>query len=266
MNRDHFASFTRAICLGGVLVLASCGEPVDRIVEQSFEQNCKVDANARLTVKNVDGSIRVYGADVHEIKIQAVKKAYGQSRLDKIVINVAAQSNSVAIETIYPPKPKFGLADRSGTVDYVIVVPQTCAIPRLELASGEILIDGMRGAKVSANLVNGRLFDHNGFGTHQLFVANGGLDLVNDWWEAGPSSVDARIVNGNLRAFIPAEAAFHLVAATVDGNISSDFSEKEQRHRGLLVQKIDAIVGGPSQAVVSLHATNGSIQVTAANP
>ncbi len=248
-----------------MLGLASCHEPVDRIVEQTFNQTCKVEPNARLTVRNLDGSIRIYGADTHEVKIEAIKKAYDQARLDKIIINVEAHATSVAIDTIYPPKPKFGLADRSGTVDYIIIVPATCTIPRLELTNGEMLIAGMRGGRVNANLVNGRLFDHNNFGAHELFVANGGLDIVYDWWEQSKFSVDAKIVNGNARAFLPGEAAFHLLAAAVDGNVSSDFSEKENRHRGL-VPKIDAIVGGPSEVVIQLHATNGSIRVAEANP
>ena len=248
-----------AICLAG------CNQEVERIVEQTFDQTCQVEPNARISVKNVDGSIRIYGADTREVKIQAIKKAYGRERLQKIVINVAAQPNAVSIDTVYPPKPKLGLADRSGTVDYVIVVPQTCAIPRLELSSGEILIEGMRGRQVTANLVNGRLFDHNCFGTHQLFVANGNMDVVYDFWEQGEFSVDAKIVNGNIRAFIPGEAAFHLLATTVDGNISSDFTEKEERQRGP-VQKIDTVVGGPSQVTVKIHATNGNIKVSEVNP
>ncbi len=242
-----------------------CHPEVDRIVEQSFDHNYKVDPSARVSIKNTDGSIRVYGADTSEVKIQAIKKAYGRERLDKIVINVAAQANSVSIDTIYPPRPKFGLSDRSGTVDYVIVVPQTCTISRLELANGEVLVEGMRGGKVNANLVNGRLFDRNSFGTHELFVANGGLDIVYDWWERTDLSVDAKIVNGNVRAFIPGDAAFHLLATTVDGSISNDFSEKEERHPGP-TQKVDAAVGGPSQAVVRIHATNGSIRVAEVNP
>jgi hypothetical protein len=248
------------------MCFAGCGEQDDRIVEQIVEQTYKIEPDARVTVRNVDGSIRVYGsAGMHEVKIEAIKKAYGQNRLDKIVINVSAQGNSVSIDTIYPPKPKFGLTDRSGTVDYIIVVPESCTIPRLELTNGELLIEGMRGGKVTASLVNGRLYDHNGFGAHQLFVANGGLDVAYDWWEKGQFSIDARIVNGNARAFIPGDASFHLLASTVDGGISSDFSEQEERN-GDTVQKIDQKVGDPSESVVQIRATNGSIRIAESNP
>ena len=237
----------------------------DRLVEATFEQTYHVNPDARISIKNTDGSIRIYGADTTDVKLQAIKKAYQAGRLDKISINVTAQPNSLSIDTVYPPKPKLGLSDRSGTVDYIVVVPQTCTISRLDLSNGEVLVEGMRGGKVTANLVNGRMFDHNGFGEHELFVANGGLDVVNDWWEHAKFSFNARILSGNVRAFIPADASFQLHASTVEGNIANDFTEAEERHSEA-VHKLDKVIGGPSQSEVRLQATNGSIHIVAANP
>jgi hypothetical protein len=270
MNR-HALKFSRLIwtCLGAgllALLLDGChSSEEDRLVEATFEKTYQVNPDARISIKNTDGSIRIYGAQTTELKLQAIKKAYQQDRLDKIAINVTAQPNSVSIDTVYPPKPKFGLSDRSGTVDYVLVVPATCTISRLDLGSGEVLIEGMRGGKVTANLVNGRMLDHDGFGEHELFVANGGLDIANDWWEKAKFSFDAKIVNGNLRAVIPADASFHLHASTVDGNIANDFTEAEER-RGEPLLKLDTVVGSPSESEVRLQATNGSIHIVAENP
>src|SRR3954470_7531337 len=247
------------------LMLAACHSESDRLVEATFEQTYRVNPDVRISIKNTDGSIRIYGADTPEVKLQAVKKAYQQERLDKISVNVTAQPNSVSIETSYPPKPKLGLGDRSGTVDYILIVPQTCTISRVDLSNGEVVVEGMRGGKVTANLVNGRMFDHNGFGEHDLFVANGGLDIANDWWEQAKFSVTAKIVNGNLRAFIPADASFHLRASTVDGNVANDFTEAEEGHSGP-VRNVDTAVGSSAQAELRLQATNGSIHVIAANP
>jgi len=105
--------------------MAGCGSEVERIVEQTVEQNYKIDPTARVSIRNTDGSIRIYGADTPEIKLQAVKKAYSKDRLDKIVIDVGAQPSSISIDTIYPPKPKTwagrsfrhrGLRDRGSAV------------------------------------------------------------------------------------------------------------------------------------------------------
>lgn len=268
MNRDalKFSVLIRA-CFGPgllALMLAGCHSEEDRLLEATFQQTYHVNPDARISVKNTDGSIRIYGADTTDVKVEAIKKAYQQDRLEKISINVTAQANSVSIDTVYPPKPKLGLSDRSGTVDYILVVPQTCTISRLDLSNGEVQVEGMRG-KVTANLVNGRMFDHNGFGEHELFVANGGLDVVNDWWEHAKFSFNARILSGNVRALIPADASFQLHASTVDGNIANDFSEPEERHSEPL-RKLDTVIGSPSQSEVRLQATNGSIHIVAANP
>lgn len=247
------------------LCLIGCGSQDDRTVEETVEQSYKVDPTARFSIRNTDGSIRIYGADIAEIKLQAVKTAYSRERLEKIVINVAAQPASVAIDTLYPPKPKLGLADRSGTVDYTLIIPRSCIISRLELANGEVLVEGMRGSAVQANLVNGHLIDHNCFGEHHLFVANGMLDVAYDWWEKTKFSVDATIVNGNASAFIPGDASFHLLATTATGSISNEFSEQQDRHGGP-VQKVDAMVGAHPQAEIKIQATSGTIKIAEVNP
>jgi hypothetical protein len=255
----------RALLVAAALCLFGCRADVERVVEESFEKTCQVEPNVRFSLKNTDGSIRLYGASTREIKVQAIKKAYGRDRLDKISINIAAQPGSVSIDTIYPPKPKLGLADRSGTVDYVVVLPETATVARLELATGEVLIEGMRGSKVTASLLNGRMFNHNCFGQHQLLVANGGLDIIFDWWEGQKFSVDAKIVNGNLRALIPSEATFHLNASTDDGQVACDFRERGDRQPELM-KKVEKTIGAGAGADIVLHATNGSIRVIEANP
>jgi len=256
-----WASLAAALSL---FALPGCHSEEDRLVEATFEKNYPVNPDVRISIKNTDGSIRIYGANTAEVKLQAVKKAYQQDRLDKIAINVTAQPSSVSIDTIYPPRPKVALSDRSGTVDYVVVVPQTCTITRLDLSNGEVQVDGMRG-KVAANLVNGRMFDHNGFGEHDLFVANGALDIGNDWWERAKFSFEAKILNGNLRASVPADASFHVYAATTDGKIANDFTEAEQRQNGQ-IRKVDAIVGNSALTDIRLQATHGNIHIMAANP
>jgi DUF4097 and DUF4098 domain-containing protein YvlB len=197
--------------------------------------------------------------------LEAVKKAYRQDRLQGISINVKAQPSLVAIETVFPPKPKFALSDRSGTVDYRLVVPQTCTITRAELNNGEIVLDGLRGNNAHASLVNGRLVSHNCFADVQVFVANGTLEIGYDWWENRRFSVDAKIVNGNTRAAIPGEASFHLVAGTTGGEIDNDFTEQADRHDDH-PQKVDALVGQSSNVEILLQATNGNIQIAESNP
>lgn len=235
------------------------------ILEETTEKNYPIETTAKISIRNADGSIWIYGADIKEMKVRAIKKAYTAERLRQITIDVSIRPGEVSIETKYPPKPRWGLSDRSGTVDYVIVLPWTCDIMRADLANGELLVEGMRGGEVHASLGNGRLYGHNCFTDLHVSVANGGLDVGYDWWETHKFSLDASIANGNARGFIPGQAAFHLVAASVNGKVASDFTEKEQRRQGG-ARKIDMLIGGPSENELKFHAVNGNIKITEVNP
>jgi DUF4097 and DUF4098 domain-containing protein YvlB len=243
------------------VLFAGCGfGGGDRTLEEIVEQTYKIDATATLSLSNADGSIRIYGTDTTEIKLQAVKKTYSAERLSKISVNVSAQPSSVSIRTNYPSKKNWALGDRSGTVDYTLVVPRTCKISRLDLVNGEVLIDGMRGETVHAKLVNGRLYAHNCFSDVHLSVITGGLDVSYNLWEQQKFSIDAQIVNGHTHVFIPGDASFRVFAETEDGQIDNAFAEQAQRN-GEDVSKIDVVVGRTPQAEFRLRAKNGNIEI-----
>ncbi len=268
LNPLRFKSRAFATALISLTLLASCHPGADPTLEDTFDQTYRVDPTARLSISNRDGSIRVYGTggDTREVRVEAIKKSYTAERLQAISVKVAAKSDSISIETIYPPDPASGLADRSGTVDYVVVVPQTMRVSRLDLANGEILLEGMRSDETRANLGTGRLFAHNCFGNVTLAVETGNVALVWDWWEELDFSAIAKIENGNAFAYIPSEAAFHLLAHAATGKIANDFAEKEQR-RVEPINQVDMSVGeGGSRIAIQLEATDGNIKIAEHNP
>jgi DUF4097 and DUF4098 domain-containing protein YvlB len=252
------------LILAVIIGLVATTTKAQPILEETIEKTCPIQPTAKISIRNSDGSIRIYGADINEIRLQAIKRAYRVQRLAQISVKISVEPGQVSIDTEYPSKSKWGFCDRSGTVDYVIVVPWTCDIIRADLVNGELLVEGMRGGKVHARLENGRLFGHNCFTDLHVAVANGGLDVSYDWWEGHKFSLDAEIVNGNARAFIPGDAAFHLVASSVNGHVVSDFIEKEHRQSGG-VPKIDLLVGETSVTDIKVHAINGSIKIAEAN-
>jgi hypothetical protein len=249
------------IYTGIALGLAGCGFDGDRTLEETVEQTYEVDPGATLSIDNVDGCIRVYGAPTTKIEVQAIKKAFSAERLRQIDVNISAQRGAVTIHTNYPPKKNWGLGDRSGTVDYTLVVPETCTISKLELDTGEVLVESMRGPNVQAHLGNGRLFAHKCFGNIQLRVDQGGIDIYYDWWGGDLKfTFDSTNVNVGVHAFIPIDASFHLSAETEDGRIGNDFAEKEQRRAGG-VSKIDSVIGTNAAAELRLRARNGNIKI-----
>jgi DUF4097 and DUF4098 domain-containing protein YvlB len=236
-------------------------------VEEMIDQSYPVEPTATLSVTNRDGSIRVYaaGSETRSVRVEAIKKAYSAERLKAISVQVSAQPNSISIETIYPPDSAAGFSDRSGTVDYVIVVPESIRISKLELTNGEVFIEGMRSEEARAHLGNGRLSAHNCFGNLDLNLDTGNLTITYEWWEDIEFSIRSIIQNGHAYAYIPSEAAFHLIAHTATGKIANDFAEMEER-RAEPINKLDTLVGGGGKTTFQFETQDGNIKIAEHNP
>jgi hypothetical protein len=246
------------------LTLISCGGAVNQPLEETITQTYPLDANASINITNEDGSIRIYGGG-DELKVQATKKAYSVERLRRIKINIVVGADSVEITTDYPPKKKWGFSDRSGTVDYIVVVPETARLVRAELADGELSVEGLRGGSVQARLANGLLSARNCFSDLELTLATGNLSLSFDWWEQTAFVVNGAVTRGNIRSFIPGDASFHIQAEAPQGKIGNDFLEKENRHAEP-ANKIDMVVGSGGEIRMKLRANNGNIRIAETNP
>ncbi len=203
----------------------------------------------------------------NEMRVHAVKRAYRRSRLTQIAIDVSTRPGSVSITTKFPPRSKWGLFDRSGTVDYTVVVPATANIVGLDLDAGEILVDGMRGATTRARLGEGRMFARNCFTNLDLAIRRGNLILSYDWWEKGTFTAEASLAQGNAWAYLPVGGAFHLLAKAVHGEIFNDFEThavaKSAAARGT---KVDALVNGGGEATIKFRVTEGNIKIVEARP
>jgi len=251
---------TRKAVIAASALLCGSALAASPLLEETFEETYPLVANGTLSVLNTEGAIRVYGSSGDEVKIVAIKRAYSQQRLDAIKVLVDAKPDAIAINTVVPPKKEWGLGDRSGTVEYLIYLPQSASISRAELATGEVLVEGMRGAKANATLGTGRLYSHNCFANANLRVARGGLDISYDWWEPREFAVDAGIAKGGVHAWIPPDASFNLAADSETGNVASDFSEKEHRHRH--ASSIAQSVGEGPSVDFRLHASSGNVKVS----
>jgi hypothetical protein len=247
------------------LLLIGCSSASERVLEETIEQSYKIEPTTSISIKNVEGSIQVYGSASTEMTLQAIKRAYSARRLKQIAVNISVKPGAVAIETIFPKKPTWSVFDRSGTVDYTLIVPDNANIAQLELAHGEVSVEEMRGQSVHVRLGTGRFFDHNCFSNMDSAVRRGTLILVYDWWEQGKFSVQANIADGNMWAFLPDDAAFHLIAETVHGKIASDFGEEGERG-AQPITNIDALVHGGGEAEIKMHATEGNIKVVEQAP
>lgn len=252
-----------SLLVTSLISLANCNRPNDRIVEETFDRSYSVDASADININNGDGAVLVYGSNVNEVQVHAVKKAYSRARLAQIAVEVIADPNFISINTNFPPKPRWSLSDRSGTVDYTIVVPGSATISALTLDAGEILLDGLRGKQTRARVGDGRVFVRNCFGNCDVAIRRGNLSLSFDWWEKSTFSAVANIMQGNAWTFFPPDADFRLTAQTVRGKIASDFESKAISASGHGMM-IDAPVDGGGTATIELHVVNGDIKIVEA--
>ena len=153
------------------------GEVLEDVVEKSFP----LDPSGTFSLRAIDGIVEIFGSDSREVTISATKKAFSPERLNAIEIRIDAHSGAINIETTSPPEPRHHFMDRSGTVEYSINLPQTARITRIELPNGELVIKGMRGASITANLGTGQLLTQNCFCDQTIHVKQGTLNVFFDW-------------------------------------------------------------------------------------
>lgn len=241
------------------LLLLVRSEAAIKILEEIVAQKYAVDPDATLSIRNTDGSVRVYGGDLPEISIQAIKKAYTAERLKEIVVDVKATRTNVAIDTIFPPG-KNAWSDRSGRVEYIIIVPQATKITRLDLVNGEVLVEGLRGGSATAHLVNGWLGGHNCFGDLNLSIVTGRLDVAYDWWESHKFSAKASSVSAAIRAILPSHGAVAISARTETGNIANAFGPRQHGSSGP-VRALDTATGPEPESAIEMKTTSGNIRI-----
>ena len=247
-------------CLGAIFLLAGCKGGVDKTLSDLVEESCRLPEEGTLRVKNEDGTIRLYGADVSELHFKALKRAYSEERLKALDVRLASHDDAVSLETSFPPRKKWGRGDRSGTVDYTIVMPQHLKKIELQLTNGEISIDGLRSGTARATVQNGRLSARNCFADLDYLAQNGAIDFYFNWWEAGTYMIKAAIPNGSVGLLVPPSASFHLQAETRGGSITGNLingDEDPHEHR----KKLDTAIGSGEGPTFQLHSGNGNIRL-----
>lgn len=232
-------------------------------LRQEFHQTYPLSENGRVSVENLNGEVRIAVWERNEVKVDAVKRAHKQERLDEAKIEVNATAEAIRIRTNYPDwNQRFTDDDRGrmnnpAVVDYSITVPRKARLESIDVVNGSLEINGVEG-DVKASSVNGRVVARGLLGVAKLSTVNGGLEATFASLDnARPVSLNS--VNGNVTLIIPSDASAVVRAGTVHGAISNDFGL--QVHHGEYVghELYGQIgTGGPS---VKLGNVNGRIMI-----
>jgi hypothetical protein len=253
----------RRLVIASVLALSMLSTSAigSEVLEDIVEKTVPLGPAGTFALHGTDGTIQIYGTDSSEIKIVAIKKAFSSARLKAMEIQIEAKDGLVNVDTVAPAKPRWGLSDRSGTIDYIVNVPQTARITAVNLPNGELMIDGMRGAPITASLGTGRLTTRNCFCDQKVSVESGVVDIMFDWLEEKSVTINAAVNDGNAHALIPVDASFEVHALAKHGRVASDFSEIENRKRGG-VSEINETIGQAPLSKLTMRAVNGNVRIS----
>jgi DUF4097 and DUF4098 domain-containing protein YvlB len=216
-------------------------------------------AGGRVSLKNINGSVRVAVWDRPEVRVDAVKKARTQKRLDEADIQVTAADNAVSIRTVYPDAElrfERGGRDNPASVEYSLTVPRDARVDSIELINGSLEVEGPAG-EIKASSVNGRLVARGLSGPARLSTINGPLEVSFDRLASGTVSLGS--VNGPLTVTLPPDADATLRATTIHGTITNDLglTAAHSPHTG---SSLGGVLGGGA-ARLRLDNVNGSIHV-----
>ncbi|HEY1770716.1 MAG TPA: YajQ family cyclic di-GMP-binding protein [Chthoniobacterales bacterium] len=173
-----------------------------------------------ITIANTDGAIHIFGWNETRVRVATLRQAYSQARLAQLRVETRANTNALTAHTIIPPAHGF-FADKSGTIEYTINVPETAHLI-LKETNGEISIDGLRGGDAEIDLVNGRVTARNCIGRVRARAKTGALEVISQWWENFPASFDYAIDYGTIRALLAPGSQFQIDALTTHGGIDDD--------------------------------------------
>jgi hypothetical protein len=243
-----------------LLCLIGCRSAVEHAVDQTTEEEYQVDPTASLSVRNTEGSVVIHGSDSPKLTLRTVKKARNAERLRAIAVNVTAEPVSVSITTNLRREKNKAFSANAGTVDYEITAPRTLTISRLDLASGKVRIEEMRGESIRASVVDGELAVHNCFGEIDLDVGNGEIDVSCDRGKYERFFLNAQIIQGNFRLSLPRDAPFHIKAETSNGKLINDFADMVELNRGGS-GKIDISQGRVPRSEIKIRVITGDIKI-----
>jgi len=243
------------------LIPGALGSDQGGKLAEEFHKVYPLSAQGRIEIENLNGPVHISSWDRDEVKVDAVKSAWTQERLDEARIEIRSDENSLTIRTEYPDHDHtFNHDDRRNnnpaSVEYTLTVPRQARLDEIKLVNGRLDVQDVAG-EVRASCVNGRIQARNLQGPVELDTVNGELDASLSQLTSSPLKLSS--VNGALRVTLPSDAKAEIQASTVSGHITDDFGLAVKRHQ-FVGQSLHGELGGGG-AEVRLSNVNGTIEI-----
>ena len=232
-------------------------------VREEFHKTYPLSHTGRVSLENLNGSVRISVWDRNDIQVDAIKRAYKRERLNEATIEVNSNPEAIRIRTDYPDYNQSfdddgrGRMNNPAVVDYTITIPRQARLESIDLVNGSLEIDGVEG-NVKASSVNGRVTARGLMGEAKLSTVNGGLEATfAKLTDTQPISLSS--VNGGLVIVIPSDSNATVKAGTVHGDISNDFG-LEVRHGEYVGHELSGQLGSGATRI-KLSNVNGRIAI-----
>jgi hypothetical protein len=264
MNCRRLATWLGAI-LGTLcaLIVAAQGHASTGKLTEEFHHTYPIAAGGRIDLDNINGAVHITAWDQNTVKVDAVKYANTQERLDEAEIEVDAGSDYVSIRTRYHDHDLTWNNDgwnNPASVEYTLMVPRNARLDEIKLVNSTLDITGVAG-EVRASCVNGHLTAKGLQGEAKLTTVNGRIEAELD--RLGTSRIELTSVNGAVELTLPSDANAELEASTVSGGIDNDLGVHVVHHRWVGHEMHAQLgTGGPR---IRLSNVNGRIEVRHAN-
>jgi hypothetical protein len=235
-------------------------------VREEFHQTYPLAAGGRVSLKNINGAARVSVWDRNEVKVDAIKWAYRQERVDEAKIIIDATASAIRIRTEYPHSTmNWDDGDRRynnpASVEYTLTIPRTAQIDSIELINGDLVLEDVAG-EVRASSINGEVTAKNLTGEVKLSTINGHLEATFDRTDAS-KPIALSSVNGSVELILASDVEADIKASTVHGNITNGLGLPVKK--GKYVGRSLAGTLGRGGVQIDLNNVNGSIRINRAN-
>jgi DUF4097 and DUF4098 domain-containing protein YvlB len=229
---------------------------------ESFSQTYPLNANGRLNISNVNGSITVEAWDRNEVKLEYVKTADSKERLADVEVRIDSRPDYITIETDYDNWKR----DKNSSgwkfsgkleVEFRLWVPRGAMLNEVETVNGSVDVSNFNNfTKVSA--VNGSVNARNIRGTARLSTVNGEVHADFDRLETG-SKISLDTVNGRVNLVIPSDSNATLKADSLNGSITNDFGLPVRKGKYVGRDMYGRLAGGDVQ--IKLSSVNGGLSI-----
>lgn len=246
-------------------VIKSADASVKKVVRfdenERFEQSYALNANGRVSVSNVNGSITVETWNKNEVRLEAVKTAETKERLADVEIKIESRDDFFSAEADYDnARYKNGERRRNNSnvqVEFRLVVPQNAILDGIETVNGTVSIaDATNVTKASA--VNGDVRATNLRGTTSLSTVNGTIEADFERLDA-VNKISLDTVNGRVNLTIPSDANATVRADTLNGSIVNDFNLPVRKGQYVGKDLYGRIGSGAVQ--IKLNSVNGGLAI-----